>query len=270
MVSATSKCKDIVLEQFERRVARNSRYSLRSFSRDLGLSPASLSQILAEKQGLSRSLAGRIAAKLGFSPEETERFCDLAQSQYARSQRDREKAKARLAEGAGTISTVQLDLFRILSDWHHFAILELTRLRKFEGTPQWISKSLSINEKTAEAALERLLRAGLLEKRRGKIVASKDFVATPSGIPSEAIKKFHDQILEKAKTALHFQGVQERDFSSVCMAIDHEDLPKAKEWIKEFRRSFCRKLESVPNKNRIYQLSVQFFRLDSEVSNDSI
>ena len=47
----------ILNEKFKERVQANSAYSLRSFARDLKVSPSTLSEIFNQKKGLSQKLA---------------------------------------------------------------------------------------------------------------------------------------------------------------------------------------------------------------------
>ncbi len=64
-----------VLErELRARVARNPRYSIRAFARDLGISPASLSQILRGIQIPSVRIADRIVRTLGLSDHEAAEF----------------------------------------------------------------------------------------------------------------------------------------------------------------------------------------------------
>jgi len=50
---------ELLNREFESRKARNTKYSLRAFARDLGLSPGTLSEVLKQKRGLPvRSVAG--------------------------------------------------------------------------------------------------------------------------------------------------------------------------------------------------------------------
>jgi uncharacterized protein (TIGR02147 family) len=83
-----------------------------------------------------------------------------------------------------------------------------------------------------------------------------------SDVPSEAIRKFHKQILQKALSAVDAQSVDERNLSVVTGAVSTEDLPEYNRLIKGFRR----KMNSLFEKNKkksdqVYCLSVQFFRL---------
>src|ERR1017187_10325064 len=56
-------------EELVQRIQKNSRYSLRSFARLLGIHPGTLSQILNNKRPLTKNAKEKIARKLGYSPE---------------------------------------------------------------------------------------------------------------------------------------------------------------------------------------------------------
>ena len=88
-------------------------------------------------------------------------------------------------------------------------------------------------------------------------------IATSHDIPSKAIRVFNEQILEKAKHALHEQSVEERDFTTMTMAVARRRLPEAKRIIREFRRKMSRTLETGA-RDDVYMLSVQFFSLMKE------
>jgi uncharacterized protein (TIGR02147 family) len=86
--------------------------------------------------------------------------------------------------------------------------------------------------------------------------------ANSAGVPSDAVKVYHRQLLERAKSALVFQNVEQRDFSSITVAIDPEDLPKAKEMIRAFRTELDETLSNGKRKKNVYNFSIQLFRLD--------
>lgn len=75
------------------RGTRDSRYSLRALARDLGLSPAFLSQLLARKRKLSSPRGLEVAARLGlegderrYSREYTNRMASLCARASRRTQ----------------------------------------------------------------------------------------------------------------------------------------------------------------------------------------
>lgn len=253
----------ILTEAYESRCARNAHYSLRAFARDLGISNASLCLILKQKQGLSIRAAERIAQRLGFNPAEKEYFCDLVQSHYARSESDRRIARIKLRKYDAAGTSLDLERFKAVSDWYHFAILELAEIPGFRLGPQSIARALGIPPKAAALAVERLKKLKLLaaDEQDGRLERSVGFVATPSGIPSATLKKHHTQLLEKAKAALYTQTVEERDFSAMQFAMSREDLGWAKEQIRAFRRTLMERLQQNPMRDRVYCLAIQLFGL---------
>jgi uncharacterized protein (TIGR02147 family) len=254
----------LLREELEKRCERNPRYSLRSFARDLGLAPARLSDVLRGRYGISRVAAETLAKKLGWNAEERAYFSDLVESEHARSKIRRESAAERLQSLSQTYQQLSVDGYQVVADWYHYAILELTITKTFQSDLAWIAKTLGISEHIVTAAVERLKRLELLEDKNGKLVPTDAFTASPDGIPSESIKKNHQQILEKAITAIREQTVEERDFSNMVLAVSKQDLPRAKEMIKRFRREFDAEFGKAATKDEVYCLGVQFFRLQEK------
>ncbi|MEW6057203.1 MAG: TIGR02147 family protein [Bdellovibrionota bacterium] len=257
--------KSFLQKQFEDRCSRNASYSLRAFARDLKLSPAGVSQILNGKQGVSPQTAETIARRLGLSSHECDYLVDLASSEFARSRKSKEAAIHRLRVRK-PVPPITLEVFKAISEWHHLALLELTMLKGFKSDAGWIARKLGISKKTVSLAIERLKMLGFLKEQDGKLIQTTEYMATPSGVPSTAIRGFHQQVLRKAIDALHSQSVDERDFSSIVLPVSTNDMVEAKEWIKKFRREFMSRFGSAAEKDSVYCLSVQFFSLLKENS----
>ncbi len=263
---AVNDYRTILKEELAARCRQNPRYSLRAFARDLKLAPSRLSEVLSGKQGLSRDVAARVAGVLGYGPGETERFCDLVESVHARSRQDRETAKIRLGkhEQPAAAYQLQVDAFKAIADWYHFAILELLNVAGFRSDAKWIGKKLGLSEFEVQLALDRLVRLGLIVWHGSKLKATHDQGSVPDDIPSESIKKFHSQILLKAKDALYMQGVDDREFGAEILAVDKSRLPEAKKAIRDFQHKFCKKMTELADdgvRDSLYCLSVQFFDL---------
>ncbi|MBX2987531.1 MAG: hypothetical protein KF802_06510 [Bdellovibrionaceae bacterium] len=84
--------------EFQRRVKKNPRYSLRAYARDLGLSASKMSEIMRGLRGMSGRAALRIAERIALPPEESRRFVLMVEVAHARSASAREKARHALAE----------------------------------------------------------------------------------------------------------------------------------------------------------------------------
>lgn len=79
------------------RQEKNIKYSLRAFAKELEISPASLSQILSQKKGLSEKFSTKIAQKLNLSLEEKELFIISSSAAHSRSSLVKSRDSIKLA-----------------------------------------------------------------------------------------------------------------------------------------------------------------------------
>lgn len=247
---------DILREELSKRIARNSAYSLRAFSKSLAVDAAVISRVLTGSRTLSAKVAERICLRLNFPPEKSRLFIDSA-------------AKTRL-RSTGTsvdrpslpqVEELSIDTFRIIADWYHYAILELTFTPDFKPTARWISKALGISASQASLALDRLLKLGLLEAN-GKTLrkTQKNITTANKNLSSAALRQHQSQILEKAQVSLENDDIANRSMNGMTMAIDPTKMPAAKAYIEEFMNNMCTLMEK-GSKRRVYQLGVCLYPL---------
>lgn len=254
----------ILKAELEMRSAQNPRYSLRAFARDLKVAPSRLSEILNGKQGLSAKAATGLADQLGYLAEEKQYFIDLVLAAHARSQRDKEQARERLArsqENYERYFQLKEDAFRIIADWYHLAILELLKLPGFKDCSKWIAKKLDLTPIQVELAVDRLRRVGLLEAKTERLLPTHNTGWIESDIPSESIRKFHRQVLQKAQEALSLQKNADREYTANLLTVSRKRLPEAKAAIRKFQQSIIEELSATDDQDDLYCLSIQFFSL---------
>jgi len=264
MLSTDNDYRQVLREELESRCRKNHRYSLRSFARDLGITSSRLSEVMRGRYGLSRGAATEIAQKLGWSANEVSLFGDLVDSQHARTKRKRAAAQGRLVSYQSEYRQLTSDAFQVIADWYHYAILELVCTPGFRNDDAWIAKSLGISEHLVAGGIARLKRIGLLAEKNGALQAMEDFTASPSGVPSSALRKFHSQLLKKAHASLYLQHVDDRDISHVVLAVDRRRIAEAKEEIKKFRRGFDAKFGQGEGRDLVYCLGMTFFSLQEK------
>ena len=246
-------------DELLKRCRINSSYSLRAFSRTLQINPSSLSRMLRGEREISPVMQYRLGERLGLNPIELKTFSQ------ASLQKNNKKKKSLGSEGSLTqanFNQLSLDAFSVISDWYHYAILELTYLESFNSSPKWIAKTLGITVSEVHAAVERLSRLGLL-----KITKKKQWINVRSNtnvvpeMKAVAYRKLQKQVLEKALKALEEVPMERRDQSSMTMAVSTKRLPEAIEKITHFRRELCQFLEQDLKRDDLYQLSISLFPL---------
>ena len=242
-MSADAEVKTIIAEELARVQAKNPSYSLRSYAKKLGISPAALSEIMRGRRPLTRKAARKILERLCVHPQKAEKL--LAKTDHV----DQKE-----------FTKINMDYFNVISDWYYLAILSLAETEGFCDEPEWVAERLNIRKRDAKSAFARLERLGLMERREGGLCPTGLQYETSQGIANPAIRKNHFQNLELARKSLEGDPLDERDFSAITMVVDPERLPEAKKRLKEFRREFCSHMES-GRKREVYRLCLQFFPL---------
>lgn len=242
---------DFLLSELANKTKVNPLYSQRAFAKFLGVSPGSLNEILKGKRKLSLKAAIKMSKKLQLSKVEIRDFLALV---------DGNESGENAFESSLVEKQLSNDTFDVVSDWYCFAILSLADCQDFKWTELHISKRLGISLWQAKDAVNKLLRVGLIEKTKKGYRTSSDFVLSPDGVPSKAVRKFHHSILQKAQDALETQSVDEREISGVFMALDPKKLDKIKGEIDQFQNDIVEKY-SKGKQLEVYQFETALFRL---------
>lgn len=241
-------------DELLRRCQKNPHYSLRAFAKALSIGPSALSDILNKKRSLTEAMKMRLGLALGLNAK------DLLM--YKSNSKTRPKHLTDSVDRK-EFQQITLDTYAIISDWYHYAILELIRVKNFKTDIKWIAQVLGITKSEANIAVERLQRVGLLDITEcGKWVdCSANGLATNinGNVTSAASKKLQRQILEKSIQALAEVPIEKRNHTSGTFAMNPEDLPIAIEQIKKFRRKLGLLLESNPVTKQVYQLSISLY-----------
>ncbi len=233
---------------------KNPQYSLRAFAKKLSLSPGSLSDILKGKRSLSFKSAHKILNRLDFLPDERHSFLNLALSEkMGCAASDTSLHKKNLKK----FKTIDPDVFYVVSDWQHYAVLGLMKTSNFQSNSKWIAKRLGITSVEVESTLSRLERVGLIKKINEQYVRINENLSTTHDIPSSALRRSHKQTLEQAISALEEIPVELRDITSISVAINPNKMRDAKDLIKNFRREFQAIMED-GKKEEVYNLNIQF------------
>jgi len=241
-----TNARSLLLEEFTSRRTRNSAYSLRAFSRDLGIGVTSLSDFLAEKRNLSRSSLRKIVESLRLSPLQCEELVGGKANRPGQNEDPRR--------------LVEEDTFRLIADWYYLAVLNLAKIKRNKADSEWIARRLGIKETDAKQALIRLERLGLIEIKYGQMHRTAQTLSTTRDIPSSAIKRHHSQNLVLAERSLMSDAVDVREFSSATIAVDPRRLGRAKNLLMSAKRRVAKVLEE-GEPSEVYVLSFQLFPL---------
>ena len=249
----------LLKQEFQKRKAKNPKYSLRAFSRFLGIDHSNLSAILSGKKKLTIQNAKMIGQKLKLATGEKDVLLNSLVDEKHREllaeiNPDTEKlVKSRVGE------YLENELYEVMASWYYPAILDLSMTDRFQSSADWIASALGLKVSDTVEAIARLETVGLLKRNKGTLVKASAHVSTRDKTrTTPALKNLQAQVLEKAKAALVDVPIELRTARSTTMAIDPEKLPAAKAMIEDFISELCKFLES-GKRSQVYQLALSLF-----------
>ena len=224
---------------FAEKLRKNPSYSKRSYARNLGVSHTHLLRVLNGSKKLSVILAESIANRLKLSHRHAEYFdllvrLDLTKDQVLKTEIENLiLAKAKNSK----MKELSRERFQAISEWQHFAILAMSKMKDFRSDKDWLASKLGITAQKVEEAIERLLSLDLIERTEQghiKAVETTDITTGYVDLVSQALQENHKQQMERAKLALSGQEPQQREFLNVAVCIQPKDIDKAKALLRNF------------------------------------
>lgn len=256
--------KDVLVKRQKRRPA----YSLRALARDLGVQPSLLSEVLSGKREFSETTLHSVSERLELDADESDYFRLLVHFKKAKTDAQREKIRARIERShprAPRTQDLDLERFRAISDWIHFALLRYLeiprRFRKEEA-----ARRFGLHVYEIEAAIGRLVTLGLAraDAKRG-FVKTAGSLRVESKRDSEALKRYHEPLFAKASESLRRFSPSERYTGTETVLLRTVDLPAAAEIIEEcFTRLLALSARSSAADSEVYHFAMNGFPLSRE------
>ena len=230
----------------------NPYYSLRAFARDIDIHPATLSQIINGKRNLPKRDCDKVLSKLNLTPKEKNLFIEsLKKKNNIAIPKEDDDHRFLLDES----------YFKIISEWEHFAVLELFNIPSFQKSVEDISQRLDITLNRGEVVISNLLRASLISvDKNGNFYKIHSDVKTTDNIKSQALRDSHKETMLMGIQKIDEIQIELRDFSSLTLALDPKNINEAKQIIKEFRKKMT-SLSTQDTPEEVYQLAIQFYPL---------
>lgn len=244
-------------------------FSIRRWAKETGVSHALIVMLLNGKRSLTLKQSPALAKGMNLSSPEKLYLQALIQFENADSDEEKELCRLWLSEvnPGKKFEVRELDEYLVISHWVHMAILAMTDLKEFRGTPEEISRKLgnrvSIHE--IRSALERLKDLGLVEERDGRLTCTCQRVTTRDDIANKGAREYHKQVAALVPDAIDTQDVEEREFQSFALSVPRSKIKLAKEMIRKFRTQLEEAMSQEPGDD-VYQANIQFFRLTESPS----
>ena len=240
----THRFRVFLQEELAQRCARNPRYSLRAFARYLTLDHSTLSQMLRGRRRFTARTIERIGKRLSLPADMITQFVE----------RERGPAESWTSRELRQLSR---DVALSLAEWHHHAILELTRLASFRPDVRWISRVLDVPVDDVNVAITRLARLGLLDMRSRTewVDAAGNAEARVDSLSVSAISA-----LASRARALLGSSDHAAHYSTTTVAVSTATSRRIAGRVEQFRREIAEMLEGESGeRDQVYCLELAFF-----------
>jgi uncharacterized protein (TIGR02147 family) len=228
------------------------------WAKGLGLTGAStLSMIMSGKRNPSKKLCHTFSDYFKFDQRESEYFIKLVSIQK-QTKNNPELTEILLEKSK--IETFEQTQKPLFFDWRAFVIRELTKLEDFQEDINWVRERLN-NKMTIQEikdVTQNLIIHGALERdASGNLKATSQTILPGNNIRREDAKIFHNEISELGRKSFNID-INQRALNSSTLSIKQENLPDAKEMIRNFQVEFSKILEE-DGADEVFQLNIQFF-----------
>ena len=240
------------------RVGMDSSYVIKVFQGNLHISPKKINSFVE---------------LLELKDTEAEFFETLVHFGKAKTDRQRKLYFERLF----SISSVKAQRlephqYEFFQKWYYSAVWSIINCSPFNGDYHALAGKCmpAITVWDAKRAVKLLEKMGLIAKEQdGSCHTTNLNLTTGQKWYSRAVESHQRDMIRLAEEAIDRFPKPVRDISTVTMCIDEKMLPEIQEYVRQFRSSLIKMVNSYAGTSRVYQLNMQLFPLCANLEKKS-
>lgn len=252
-------------DELRRRGETQPGYSMRTFARDLGISPSGLSQIMNRKRILSSKKAFELGRRLKLSVRESEFFSLLAEKDMSSDHSGELSKKIVEVSDLARRSNVKIDRFRLISDWFGMPIAEFLTEVPGRHTAAEVAVRFGITEQEAQSTIDRLIRLNLIEEKNGEFVRTHVHFIVDGKNKPQVTNHYFNSVLETIEPAIQL-GSNERLITAEVIAFDPSQLNDVQALVEQFLDQLNDLASRGQNRTEVFQALTVFYPLTRPTS----
>lgn len=238
-------------------------YSYRIMGERLGLDASQLFRILHKDEHLPTRCIPMAKDLLGLTGRAGKFFETLLAASKTRTPSKRKE----LLDKAFALRDVERQVvgnheLRFFSQWWIPVVLAYLEVSEGRANPDDIAARIkpAITKAMATEAIEILKLLGFVKKiSSGRLGLSQTHLTARGPEKIQAVRTFQKEVLSLAAAALDSIPVDQRDISTLTIAIDERCFSDIREMTREYRRQVQKRVEESTRPDRVMQLSMAFF-----------
>lgn len=257
--------RDMLKDLFEERKS-SSFYSYRMMADSFGMDTSYLFRILQHEEHLPARCQSRAIELLGLTGRSAEYFVLLiayARERNAKSKKEiLEKALALRDVSRHELLDAEIAYYR---EWWIAALRSLLEVVDGRAVPRELATRLvpSVSEDEVAKALQLLEQLGFVKRHSSERLVSSEAHVTSgtSGEKIQAVHAYQQAILELASQSLARFPKEQRDISTLTVAVDGDAYLEICGLLRECRRQIQACVERVKEPDKVMQIAMAYFPL---------
>lgn len=255
--------KDFLLVKYQDLLSQGIVNSQIDFARYIGVSKATLSELLAGKHAPSWKTIEKISHKLNFTLREKEFLVNLVRKDQKKNTNLKTYAEKKVNKQNFENNTNPLteEEFAKINTWQHLALFDQLKLPYGPKTLESLSKLTSIPDDQLLGYLNDLKSLGLVNESKGSYTSSrKPLLVHYEDKKSQLIQDFHRDAAKHAVDRMSVDPV-EREYSYTSLYVSADEIGDIKNELIEFRRYLQVKyqLDDEKLKQKLYALNIKLY-----------
>lgn len=242
-------------------------FSYRVFACAVDMDASLLLKIIQEKRHISANSVESFIAFFNFKEAKSEYFREMVAYSKAKNDADIRKHFESLQK-MRPAACRELDeaRYRYFQQWYYPMVRSALDVFCYKNESDGAALGQccipKLTASQVNSAVTALLQLELAERRPdGRVVPAEGHVKTKERWHSACISDYQGAIAELAKNSIENTPKEERDISTLTMALDSTQIEKIREILADARKSIVKVVNSMPSEicDSVYQLNFQLF-----------
>ncbi|MDA8792492.1 DUF4423 domain-containing protein [Bacteriovoracaceae bacterium] len=255
---------DVLKKLLTDKQERNSRYSLRSFARFLGLDPGSVSRILSQEKIPTLNIALKLTKNLDLNYEgEKQFFHSVLEANIEQRRYDEVELLYNYLNNFRRVREVTVKEFETCSTWMHEAVFVLLKKNSYRKNIELIQKDLDIPYGILHQVIRDLVKVGFVKEEGGTLSRISEDLSFNS-IPKDHVNniKKRNDLLDHSERALFNDDIAIRNHSYMTFNMDPNKSNELQEVFEEFFEEIESK-HSDDKSDELYEFNLGFVPLST-------
>jgi uncharacterized protein (TIGR02147 family) len=256
--------RDMIKDYYLEHKKHNSLYSFSTLGKTLGLDSIHAYYIVQKKRNLPVHAVPAAKKMLGLDGRGAAYFDLLIVASRTKS----EKTKAEILQKAFQLRDVKRHLLKdnelkYLSAWWTIVVRALIEVKHGNVDIPEIANSVipPITEEQAQESIEILKSLGFIQpiNNNTKVRLADPHITVQGAEKAQAIRSFHSKVMQFGIRSLSEIPPENRDISTITMAVDSKGFEDLKKMLKEFRKEIQIRVDKCIVPDRVMQLNLALF-----------